>query len=131
MKTKSKSSKAPDMKPAIKKLWIKALTSGKYVQGRGYLRIQQKNGKKRYCCLGVLTDLYCKAKKCSWEDATDQGFITTSLSKAVQVWAGVQNRDPLTSAIHPTYSTQQSLAELNDGRRWNFKKIAGQIEEDF
>lgn len=40
------------MKPEIKKLWIGALRSGQYKQGKGHLC--QNN---RYCCLGVLYDV--------------------------------------------------------------------------
>jgi len=44
------------MKLEVKKLWIEALRSGKYEQGRGALN---KDGK--FCCLGVLCDLAVKA----------------------------------------------------------------------
>lgn len=48
------------MKPEIKKLWIDALLSGEYEQGRGVL-CRADDGKKEWCCLGVLTDLAIKA----------------------------------------------------------------------
>lgn len=40
------------MKQDIKELWIRALRSGDYHQGRGNLRYG-----KLHCCLGVLADL--------------------------------------------------------------------------
>jgi len=44
------------MKKKIKDLWVEALRSGKYRQGKGYL-----NNNGRYCCLGVLCELALKA----------------------------------------------------------------------
>ena len=43
------------MKKSVKKLWLTALRSGEYRQGHDVLRA---NGK--FCCLGVLCDLYRK-----------------------------------------------------------------------
>lgn len=40
------------MKPEVKEEWVKALRSGEYEQGEGFLC---KNG--RFCCLGVLIDV--------------------------------------------------------------------------
>lgn len=40
----------------LKEDWIKALRSGEYQQGTGFL-CQLKNGKETYCCLGVLADI--------------------------------------------------------------------------
>src|ERR1700680_3265817 len=45
------------MKLTITKKWVKALRSGKYKQHRGDLVGPKGNS---FCCLGVLTDLYCK-----------------------------------------------------------------------
>lgn len=41
--------------PSPKEQWIQALQSGEYPQGEGALRTQD-----RYCCLGVLCDIYQK-----------------------------------------------------------------------
>ena len=54
------------MKPEIKKLWVDALRSGEYKQAREVLRT---NGGTSFCCLGVLTDLYCKSNNKAWYDA--------------------------------------------------------------
>jgi hypothetical protein len=43
------------MNPDKKKMWIDALLSGEYKQGRGALKY--KNG---YCCYGVLCDVAIK-----------------------------------------------------------------------
>jgi len=44
------------MNPEAKKRWIKALTSGKYKQGKDYLCKFDSRGELRYCCLGVLCE---------------------------------------------------------------------------
>ena len=42
-----------NLKPRLTKKWIEALRSGQYVQGQGSLRYYDK-----YCCLGVLCNIY-------------------------------------------------------------------------
>jgi hypothetical protein len=63
------------MKPRIKNKWIKALRSGKYVQGTGYL-----NKDNKYCCLGVLAELHY-GEDC-WEDASHMGLDNIMVLKA-------------------------------------------------
>ena len=41
------------MNPDIKNKWLSALRSGKYEQGRQYLRTPEN----KFCCLGVLCDV--------------------------------------------------------------------------
>lgn len=50
------------MNSDIKKLWIAALLSGEYTQGRKVLR----GADDTYCCLGVLCDLHRKAVGGKW-----------------------------------------------------------------
>ncbi len=47
------------MKADIAIMWVDALESGEYEQGIG--KLQPEPGK--FCCLGVLTDLYVKEHK--------------------------------------------------------------------
>ena len=51
------------MKKQIAKLWLKALRSDKYKQGRGALHQIKRDGTESFCCLGVLCDLYNKEQK--------------------------------------------------------------------
>ncbi len=44
------------MNPDVKKKWVEALKSGEYKKGYGALR----DHTDRFCCLGVLCDLYRK-----------------------------------------------------------------------
>lgn len=50
------------MKKDIAKKWVKALRSGKYKQGKHMLKAATKTG-MRYCCLGVLCELYQQDRK--------------------------------------------------------------------
>ena len=51
------------MNQKIKERWVKALRSGKYKQGKGWLRKSSGPKKKsEFCCLGVLCDLAVKSK---------------------------------------------------------------------
>jgi hypothetical protein len=73
------------MKPEIKTLWCEALRSGKYKQCEGQL----KDGDK-YCCLGVLTDLFVKDGQ-----VVPKGWpLMGSLPVEVVSWAGLEDADP-------------------------------------
>ena len=88
------------MKEKIKTLWTEALRSGEYAQGREQLKTDapaNTGHKDKFCCLGVLTDLYCKDKGVSWEEATelarnpDEWNKTEAISympECVASWAG-------------------------------------------
>ena len=83
------------MNPKVKKLWLKALRSGKYEQGYGYLR-----NEGLYCCLGVLTDIAIKEgviplDKVYWYE----GYLEDEITK----WSDLSKKD------------QEKLAEANDG----------------
>lgn len=126
------------MNATIKKLWIKALRSGKYKQTRNSLK--DTDG---YCCLGVLTDLYIKdqnaqGKKCCWVASTeeirmklkgaDDKVMGGILPKIVSRWAGLREiRNPWVEAGK---RAGDSCTEMNDVRKYPFKKIADLIEAD-
>ncbi len=126
------------MNKAIKTKWLKALRSGKYKQAKGALcPIDEKGKIKGFCCLGVLTDLYIKdynkshVKKISWEEDVSgsrknlfkEGGMTP---RRVVIWAGLKKRNPSVSTKN---SPSVSLAVLNDGVGYGFKKIANIIEK--
>lgn len=112
------------------KQWVAALRSGEYQQGQGYLNKQNK-----FCCLGVVCDLYIKSGgKGEWKmDATGMGrFIVKDavdeamyLPDVVRKWL-----------IEDDFAAGQDLSELNpislnDNRRLDFAQIADCIEEKF
>lgn len=119
------------MKPSIKKIWIKALTSGKYRQGKGCL----KKGEKTFCCLGVLSDLYAKKKKVKWEKEGKDFLLFNEagvLPFKVKEWAGIDQTNPCVETTKDLqdkgHGNKNSLAHLND-RGCTFKQIAKCIEK--
>lgn len=111
------------MDKRIKKLWLKALRSRAYKQGRGMLRIGD-----RFCCLGVLCDLRAKETGVGWRRAGKRGAFTHSealmvLPRVVRKWAGLDDSDPIVGIRKPT-----RLSDLNDrGKRFGY--IADRIEK--
>ena len=132
------------MKKNIADMWIKALTSGKYKQGKYVLRTVDN----KFCCLGVLCDLYnqdmSKKKKRTLKitktnstlNGTDPncykyGNNDSYLPSSVMKWAGMKtNKGEL--LIDEEFC---NLAMLNDGefgeKSFSFKKIAGVIKKYF
>jgi hypothetical protein len=103
------------VKPKIKKLWLAALRSGKYKQGRRALR-----DKNKFCCLGVLCDVHSKAKGMEWDGEEYLGSAST-LPAQVFKWAGLAGPNPMVDHF------KDSLAGKNDGGM-SFKGIADLIE---
>jgi len=108
------------MNPQIKQKWVDALRSGGYQQGRNYLRTDN-----RFCCLGVLCDLYGKENNVEWNFDEDGNYYRfqdhpASLPFPVIEWAGVGSHNP---SIPGT-----SLVGLNDNGS-TFNEIADFIEE--
>ena len=97
------------MKKSIKKLWLKALRSGGYEQGKGQLRNDNK-----YCCLGVLADVQGFRWKRRQQHFLDGG---DAMLLQPECLAGMDDK------------TQHFLASLND-RGWKFKTIANWIEKN-
>lgn len=120
------------MKVDIKKKWVSALRSGKYKKTTGALK---KNG--RYCCLGLLTELYIKEQgatnpNAKWEGPSHERRFkgeSMTLPYAVQKWAGFRTPDPTVRVVG---EGRVKLSELNDGRGGKpgetFRVIADRIE---
>lgn len=110
------------MNKAIAKQWVEALRSGRYQQGIGSL-----NKYDRYCCLGVLTDLYLKETNQTWKENGDDGkcpelseTLACShmfLDPRIQTWAELSD-DRVSNFI-----------TMNDRRQWSFEQIAAEIEK--
>ena len=111
------------MKPRVKALWLAALRSKRYLQGKGQLRTRpRKDRAHRYCCLGVLTACYAKAVPSRAADAERSLNSNLTLTPAVIAWAGFESDHiPLTSC--------GSLSGLNDSGS-TFEEIADLIEAD-
>lgn len=117
------------MNPEIKTLWTSALRSGKYKKNKGHLAYQAKNGSRKFCCLGVLCDLYIQEhpeNKWSEPNFNELSFLGNRhvLPVEVQRWAGLADENP-------NVNNGQSLAHHNDFRGLTFRAIADLIDTSF
>lgn len=123
------------MNPEVKVKWLAALRGGEYKQGRGCLR-KESRGETRFCCLGVLTDLYIQEypENGAWtyhknnrvgERHTYYRFSYDEEEDAVpipvQEWANIGLRGNFGNS---------SLVYKNDNGA-SFKQIANMVEEYF
>lgn len=115
------------MNADIKAKWLEALRSGKYAQGRKYLRRINDDG-DRFCCLGVLCDII---KPSGWGNTA---MIYGSSEKIIAYTAG----DMSAQGVPPTSFLDEigldsgiarDLARMND-RGDDFEVIAKAIERD-
>jgi len=109
------------MNPEVKELWLAALRSGEYKQGRQRLRTDDE-----FCCLGVLCDLAVKAGAVDGFD--DGGWY---LPDDVATWAGLEDAG---SGVR--IDENWALIDHNDGndgppplKAKSFKQIANLIEK--
>ena len=103
------------MKPEIKAQWLAALRSGDYQQGKSLLHYED-----RFCCLGVLCDLYAKDTGNTWESdglAYTMHGSDQMLPPQAQEWAGLGVFNPM------------DLAGRNDNGA-TFEELAEVIEEN-
>lgn len=108
------------MNERVKKLWVEALRSGAYRQTHGVLRTS--NEPDAYCCLGVLTDLYCKETRSTWGEAL-AGHEDECLPPRVRVWAGTDSEDP---DLNDGAESRSASGFNDDGT--SFTEIADMIE---
>jgi hypothetical protein len=149
------------MKQEIMQRWVKALRSGKYQQGTERLREKTATGRasRRFCCLGVLCDLYAQEHKgAGWqakptvELAPPAGRVAFKAPRAnaahiiesntivppsaVCAWAGLKidtGRFTPNRALRKELGLNDlddvDLVELNDDGALNFDKLADVIEK--
>lgn len=136
------------MDPKIKAMWVEALRSGEYQQCDGRLRMESEDGEK-FCCLGVLTDLYFKAnpddpERSNWdnfafviEPSLKHGYerpdrVSDLLPIRVARWAGLPFTHDVgtgkTDVAVLVGNDNEFLADLNDNGS-TFSEIARFIEE--
>jgi uncharacterized Ntn-hydrolase superfamily protein len=134
-----------EMKKEIADQWVAALRSGEFTQGDQVLTQVHDDGTKTYCCLGVLSELACRAgviaapteEKTMIERDGVQEEVTAliyggvaSQSKTIAPgvvveWAGLSHGNPITDDFG-----SRTLAGLNDGG-YTFAQIADIIERDW
>lgn len=117
------------MNKRIKKLWIKALRSGKYEQGKGSLRTLAAAGSPNdfaFCCLGVLCDLRAQATGRRWRDKDDTYLgDSCTLPEVVREWAGLDDEDD--PRLGPRRNSKRAAAANDAGK--SFSYIADRIEK--
>lgn len=97
------------MDPEIKKLWVEALRSGEYEQGRDMLKDPADN---KFCCLGVL----CELSGLTYEAAN------LVPPPEIVAWARLPDADPKVKSVE-----KNSVAYFND-MGFTFAQIADLIE---
>jgi len=107
----------------IKAKWLKALRSGKYKQGRSYLRQVPDSGRGlRHCCLGVLAEVSGVA----WKEVTEAPVPHYFFHKREA------HTDDWYARLPPSMvpkNAQEELIDRNDSGE-TFKRIANWIERN-
>ena len=141
------------MNPEIKALWLDALRSGEYKQGKAYLKKEDRKGGHQYCCLGVLCDVVAKELPdqvkesiAPFGDGTSGGEYKywngemSVLPQSVAEIVGMGSSDgyfhPPVEIFHIDEDEMDSdfistLVDLNDTYQRSFEEIADVIEEKF
>lgn len=142
------------MNENIKNKWIEALRSGEYEQGTGQL----KSLDNKYCCLGVLCEIYHKEVGGAWFEKEDliyrnfqfiekvkrwyfKGAEDVYGSYAILVrdvikWAGLASssgdlkREVIIAFYDKHKKFPSSLSQMNNAGL-NFNQIADYIEENW
>lgn len=107
------------MKKEIAEEWVKALRSGKYKQGRNFLKKDDK-----FCCLGVLCEIAAESMNSA---AIDYSNNSWALPPSIQNWAEMSSS---MGVFEPEFdeNANHSLSFINDNLGGNFNEIADIIE---
>lgn len=98
------------------KRWIEALRSGKYKQGRDYLKIHDQ-----YCCLGVMCDIHDSGEWKLWGYVSYyHGFARLPPQAVYELYTPNNTKDV-------NRRIMRALSFLND-KGMNFNEIANIIE---
>lgn len=104
------------------KVWLSALRSGLYKQGRKRLK---HSG--RYCCLGVACQISSRVEPRDWIHNT----ILTDTAQPVRNELGLERAEgTFKMGAYAKYPAADSLAVLNDEYRVSFADIADFIESE-
>lgn len=117
------------MNKRIKKLWIDALRSGKYKQGRGQLR----SAGNKFCCLGVLCNLHAQEHpEVAKKQKSPRAYmgIEAFLPSEVAQWAGLSELEIKFGTVFVRNGPRkgESVINLNDDLKLSFNQIADAIE---
>lgn len=117
--------KIKPMNPEVKKEWLVDLRSGKYKQGKSWLRNKTQDNGDEFCCLGVLCDTYDRINGENNWIGTTYKQSQSLLPDEVCQWAPLENGNPFVyydGRLEP-------LSYLNDHIGLDFNQIADLIED--
>lgn len=125
--------KGTNVNQIVKTMWVDALRSGKFEQGRNTLRVEV-DGRPAFCCLGVLTEIavgdgVTKRAGTGYKDVDSDGLTHEEdgvLTASVQWWAGLPDSNPF---VNTPDGGRRTLSCLNDDEEYDFEQIADVIEE--
>lgn len=115
------------MNKEIRDEWVKRLRSGKYDQGKTYLRHNEQ-----YCCLGILCEMAVEAGVTTVTEIDEKGRYTynenfAALPLEVQKWSGVDSD----LGDYEDHTHRDFLYRNNDQDLMDFNAIADIIEREF
>ena len=113
----------PEEQAANRKLWIAALRSGKYEQGKYRLRVNDK-----FCCLGVACDILGIESSKGHYGTYVYGFNKSILPSIAANALGISNTGKFSNENLSDISI--CLHHLNDIQNMNFIEIADFIEQN-
>ncbi len=102
----------------IKNLWIEALRSNKYKQGKYYLKNTDQE-EDRYCCIGVLCDILFKNNLI---DIDENLFHKPYPSKKIYEFLKIEDVEEITKF-------QEKFSQMNDYGNRTFEEISNYISE--
>jgi len=108
----------------IKKKWIAALRSGKYLQGRTVLRRESLDGKDHFCCLGVLADVI----GCDWKQYGFDPIHRMAIFSKTKEQDACAIPPKIAKQIGLSKKVQNTLVRYNDVDNKSFEEIAKYIE---
>lgn len=106
----------------LKAKWVKALRSGEYKQGRGYLRQVESNS---FCCLGVLCDIIDPE---NWRELEDMYSFSKKSTDGSEYYGVMPPETKNMAGV--SADEEQRLMEMNDNKHNSFEEIAGYIEKN-
>ena len=124
-------------------MWINALNSGEYRKGRGCLVSEQPCGGDKFCCLGVLSNVFIERSKAGRDFSFEKvdspyssrlyfdGTDAYSLPDIVGEWAGITEDE--IEHINTLIDMNDSVSHHKDGAirdKYTFKRIAKYIEKN-
>lgn len=99
----------------FKTKWIKALRSGKFIQGNGKLKQKYSEGEIKHCCLGVAGEI------CGVKSLLNKDMLVPK--------EGLRGITKVPIELRDNMKLQYKLAAMNDEKSYNFNKIANWIEK--